>query len=415
MRKFIFSIAVLFGSSLSAVQAQVKILFDNTKAETAGNADWIIDADNHNLNWNPNGYTSSSGHGSNAQRTPTPAQSSISASTPETYWTGALSNWGIDCVNQGYEVETLPYNGSITYGNSSNTQDLSNYKVFIICEPNIIFSAAEKTALMQFVQHGGGLFIVSDHDQSDRNGDGYDSPTIWNDFMNNNSVQSNPFGISFDLLDFSGTYSNISAIASDSIIHGSYGTVTQVKWSGGTSMTLDPAKNATVKGVIYKTGATAGGNTSVLTAYARYGNGKVVAIGDSSPCDDGTGNPNTTLYNGYTQDANGNHRKLLMNATIWLATTDSTNTTHTGVQNITGNDQLHIYPNPSQGAVNITSDDFTGPVKITVFSTDGKIILQQENITLKPSAPASFQLNSGFYFVQVSGETISATSKLIIF
>jgi hypothetical protein len=29
-------------------QAQVKVLFDATKAESAGNADWVIDADVHN-------------------------------------------------------------------------------------------------------------------------------------------------------------------------------------------------------------------------------------------------------------------------------------------------------------------------------------------------------------------------------
>ena len=29
--------------------AQIKILFDASKAESAGNADWVIDADLHNL------------------------------------------------------------------------------------------------------------------------------------------------------------------------------------------------------------------------------------------------------------------------------------------------------------------------------------------------------------------------------
>jgi hypothetical protein len=77
----------------------------------------------------------------------------------------------------------LPYNGNITYGDSSNSQDLSNYKVFIVVEPNIKFTASEKTAMLSFVANGGGLFIVSDHNISDRNNDGWDSPAIWNDFL----------------------------------------------------------------------------------------------------------------------------------------------------------------------------------------------------------------------------------------
>ncbi|NBX27371.1 MAG: hypothetical protein EBR55_03850 [Chitinophagia bacterium] len=327
MKKSIFLIllSVIYLNSF----AQTKILFDATKAETAGSADWIIDADLFNLNWNPNAYTGTSNYHSNAQRYPTPAQSGVTASTAETFWQGGISNWAIDCAKKGYTVETLPYTGQITYGNTSNPQDLSNYKVYIVCEPNILFSAAEKTAIMQFVQNGGGLFMVADHTVSDRNGDGDDSPAIWNDLMSNNTVQANPFGISFDLQNFSGISTAMATLpTSDSIKYGTAGTVTQVQWANGTSMTINPAVNATVKAVVYKSGTTPSGNNNVLFAYARYGNGKVAAIGDSSPCDDGTGNTNTniTLYNGYTGDASGNHQKLLMNATIWLASNNLTAT-----------------------------------------------------------------------------------------
>jgi hypothetical protein len=320
--------ALMFAAG--AASAQTKILFDATKAETAGSADWILDADQWNLNWNPSASTGTGTYNihSNAQRIPIPAQSGITASTPESYWQGGLSAWGVDCAKKGYTVETLPYNGQITYGNSSNAQDLSNYKVYIVCEPNIKFTSTEKTALMLFVQNGGGLFMVSDHTVSDRNGDGWDSPAIWNDFMTSNSVASNPFGITFDLANFSGYSSNIVASSTDSIIHGTMGNVTQVQWANGTSMTLSTTANPTVKGVVFKSGTTGGGATNALVVYARYGSGKVAAIGDSSPCDDGTGNTNSsiTLYNGYTGDAAGNHQRLLMNMTIWLATDGTTST-----------------------------------------------------------------------------------------
>lgn len=316
---FLALLAVAFLQTLSA--QSVKILFDATKAETAGSADWIIDADSHNL-----GYPSSkggvatvnAGTQSNAQRIPSPDQSNITSTTAETYWLGALSNWGIDCVKRGYNVETLPYNGAITYGNAANAQDLSHYKVFIVCEPNIQFTTAEKAAMLNFVQNGGGLFMISDHNVSDRNNDGWDSPAIWNDFLSNNGIKGNPFGISFDLQNFSTTSSNVSGNTTDSLLHGPMGSVSKVMWSAGTSMTLSTSANPTVTPVVCKTGAF--GNTNVMVAYARYGSGKVVAIGDSSPCDDGTGDPGDQLYNGYTGDASGNHQKLLMNATIWLAT-----------------------------------------------------------------------------------------------
>jgi hypothetical protein len=78
-------------------------------------------------------------------KSPTPLQSTITATTAETYWTGAISSWGIALKQD--TVETLPVGTAITYGNTSNPQDLSNYNVFVVDEPNIRFTAAEKTAL----------------------------------------------------------------------------------------------------------------------------------------------------------------------------------------------------------------------------------------------------------------------------
>lgn len=320
-----FTIIFLLFILSMTTNGQVKILFDATKAESAGNADWVIDADAHNISYSAGPAVVVPGANdleSNAQRYPTPDQSTVTSSTSETYWQGAISAWGIDCVKKGYQVETLPYNGQITYGNAGNLQDLSNYKVFIVCEPNIVFSTSEKTALINFVQNGGGLFMVSDHTISDRNNDGWDSPAIWNDFMSNNGTQSNPFGMTFDLADFSQTTSNIPSLPGDPLLHGVMGDVTQAMWSNGTSMTLTPGSNSSIKGVVYKTGSSFG-NSNVMCAYATYGNGRVVGFGDSSPCDDGTGDPGDQLYSGWTGEANGSHEKLLMNATIWLASSTS--------------------------------------------------------------------------------------------
>ena len=276
-----------------------KFLFDATKAETAGNADWVIDED-----------------GSVPQRIPTPAQSGVTAATPETYWTGAISSWGIALVKLGHTVETLPSTGSITYGNAGNPQDLSNYDVFVVDEPNTRFTTAEKQAILNFVNNGGGLFMVSDHTMSDRDGDGWDSPAIWNDFMTNNGSVSNPFGFSVDLTNISEISSNVlSGNPSNTILHGSQGNVTQLSFNNGATLTLNSAANASVQGLIWQNGF-AQSSTHAMSASSIYGTGRVYVVTDSSPLDDGTGAPGNTIFVDWPLYS---HTQLFMNASLWLA------------------------------------------------------------------------------------------------
>src|SRR6267142_1704806 len=117
----------------AAAKAQQKtILFDAAHAQTAGNADWTLDEDSCGI----------------AQRFPTPDQSGITSSTAETYWNGAHSAMGVDLVKKGFHVESLPVGARISYGDGTNAQDLSNYKIFVIPEPNIRFTAAENSAIL---------------------------------------------------------------------------------------------------------------------------------------------------------------------------------------------------------------------------------------------------------------------------
>lgn len=276
-----------------------KFLFDATHAETAGNADWVIDED-----------------GSAPQNIPTPAQSTVTVSTAESYWTGALSSWGIALVQTGNTVETLPAGSSITYGNSGNALDLSHYDVFVVDEPNKVFTAAEKTAILNYVNNGGGLFMVSDHTGSDRDGDGWDSPAIWNDLMTNNTVQANPFGFSIDPANFSDITSNVLTTSSSSpILTGSQGTVTQMEFNNGTTATINTAVNPSVKGLIWKTSVTQN-SSNIMSLSSVYGSGRIFFVGDSSPIDDGTGAPGNTLFVSWT---NYSHKNLFMNASLWLA------------------------------------------------------------------------------------------------
>ncbi len=305
------TLLLLLLTSGTAAQ-QKRFLFDASKAEMAGNADWVIDTDIRNLGVASSGVMQAGrGNESNPQRIPTPAASLVTATTPETFWTGAISAWAVELARMGHSVETLPYDGAISFGNSANPQDLANYDVFIVCEPNIAFTASERQALLAFVQNGGGLFMVADHMDSDRNNDGIDSPRIWNAVM-----AGNPFGMSFNLDDVSLTSSNLDASPTDSLTHGPAGTVTQLKFSGGATTTIDPAANPSVLPAAW-TSATHT-NANVMVACALHGAGRVVGLGDSSPADDGTGDPNDGLYYGWTE-VNGNHARLIINASIWLS------------------------------------------------------------------------------------------------
>jgi hypothetical protein len=270
-----------------------RVLFDNAHAETAGNADWII---------------------STSQPDPLGQDSSPSA---ETDWTGALSSWGVALQKTGsYSLKTLPSGSSLSYGGSSAT-DLSNFDTLVLPEPNTLFTTAEKTAIMNFVKNGGGLFMISDHTGADRNNDGQDAVEILNDLMTNNSVDStDPFGFSIDSLNISSGYPAAISDSSDPVLHGSFGTVTKSLIANGTTATLKPADNSAVKGLVYRSGYS--GNTGAFFLTSTFGSGRVAFWGDSSPIDDGTGQSGNTLYDGWN-DSGATNAALALNATAWLA------------------------------------------------------------------------------------------------
>ncbi|HJZ46479.1 MAG TPA: hypothetical protein VKE41_04910, partial [Roseiflexaceae bacterium] len=210
------SAAGLRGTQPSLAQAgPYAVLFDASHGETFGNADWVISASR-----------------------PDPLGENADPRV-ETDWTGALSAWGVALHRTGrYRLMTLPRGGQISYGQRANQLDLSNFQVFVVPEPNVRFTDAEKTAIMTFVQNGGGLFMIADHDGSDRNGDGMDSLRIWNDLMGDNAVQSgDPFGFRFDALDIRSD--NVRAIpasaAASPVIRGPFGNVTGSIIRGGTT------------------------------------------------------------------------------------------------------------------------------------------------------------------------------------
>jgi hypothetical protein len=278
-----------------AATAVHRVLFDNSKAETAGNADWII------------------GTG-----IPDPLTQNANPAS-ETAWTGAISAWGVALQRTGrYSLKTLPAGSTISYG-GSGALDLSQFDEFVMPEPNAPLSAAEKTAIMRFVQDGGGFFLIVDHTGSDRNSDGWDSVRIANDLMTSNGVDdADPFGFSVDVNNIANENPVAIADAANPVLHGPFGTVTGSIIRNGSTQTLHPAANASVTGLVYRSGFS--GTTGAEFTTSTFGSGRVAVLGDSSPIDDGTGQSGNTLYNGWDDPA-GTDAALVLNATEWLAGT----------------------------------------------------------------------------------------------
>ncbi|MBI5838416.1 MAG: T9SS type A sorting domain-containing protein [Candidatus Eisenbacteria bacterium] len=301
MRPVISVLLLVLLISAPALAAPKKALFDFTKSETAGQSDWIIDTD---------------------MPVPAPAQTGITAGTAENYWLGGISAWGVAMVKRGYTVATLTSAYGITYGNMANPHDLSNYDVFIIPEPQNPFSAAETTAIFAFLRNGGGIVAVGDHNSSDRDSDGWDSPRVYN-ALDPGHVLGVHWGVTGDPSNsISQVSTNVSSSPTDSIIHGPFGTVSNLSFHAGNTFTLYPATNPTVRGNVWMNGASQAGTTQAMVASSVYGNGRIVFVGDSSPMDDGTGQPGNTLFTGWTE-AGTTDSSVFMNAAIWVTRRDA--------------------------------------------------------------------------------------------
>ncbi len=274
---------IVFGQNLMAA----RFLFDYTKNETAGNADWIIDGD----------Y-------------PYPQPSNP---TSPTDWDRAISSWGYALYEMGHEVVTLPPDSAITYGTSS-PMDLSNFDVFIMVEPQNPLTQAEKDAIVNFVQNGGGFLMISDHNASDRDNDGWDSPRVFNDAF------EDVFGVHFDTTgdannSVSGAWTNVSSDQNDPIIHGSVGDVDTFGYWSGTVEILNTNINPSLSGHLWKDGEAEGSTQNVIIFTGTYGSGKIAGFGDSSPCDDGTGDPGDNLYDGWYTYKDST---AILNISLWL-------------------------------------------------------------------------------------------------
>ncbi|MFB9329163.1 lamin tail domain-containing protein [Paenibacillus aurantiacus] len=288
-----------------------KVLFDNTHAQTAGAADWVID--------------------------------------------GGFSDFGNALATNGYYVKELRKSSSITL------TDLQGYDVFVIPEANVPYKTSEQTAMLQYVQGGGSIFFISDHYNADRNKNRWDASEVFNGYRR--GAWSNPAqGMSAEEAgsaamqgvassDWLGTnfgvrfrYNAIGDVGATNIVAPAQafnitsGVTSVAMHAGSTLAIIDPNK---AKGIVYLPSTTtkwgnavdqgvyAGGGIAEgpYVAVSKVGAGKAGFIGDSSPVEDATpkylreetGGSKTT-YDGFKEVSDA---KLLVNMVNWLATPES--------------------------------------------------------------------------------------------
>jgi hypothetical protein len=288
-----------------------KVLFDNTHAQTAGAADWVIN--------------------------------------------GGFSNFANALANGGYYVKELRKSTPITLA------DLSAYDVFVVGEANIPYKTTEQAAMIQYVNSGGSIFFIADHYNADRNKNRWDASEVFNGYrrgawtnpalgmsaaeaassamqgVSSSDWLANQFGVRF-------RFNALGDITANQIVSPSQAFnittgVTTVAMHAGSTLAITNPNQA--KGIVYlpatstkwasavDQGVYNGGSTAEgpYVAVSKASAGKAAFIGDSSPVEDATpkylreetGAVKTT-YNGFTEQ---NDATLLVNIVNWLSTKES--------------------------------------------------------------------------------------------
>ena len=344
--------------------------------------------------------------------------------TSETAWSGQLSEWGYELYLAGHTVQSNTA--------ALSTSVLSGVDLLIIPEPQNPFTAAEKEAVRQFVYDGGSLFMVADHNSSDRNNNGWDSPSIFGGYSvphitvpvggDTETFAGALFGLHFHVKDegnnsITGTFTNITAATGNPVIEGDYGDVNAVIYHVGNVMTLWPTANpylTDVGSLISK----AEGSPHVA-AWSRYGSGKIVGYGDSSSMADGTG---TESHEDNWTEAGSNNREFFLNACVWLLDDPGTGVEDEVPYNLGLG--LRVYPNPfnprttvsfvmpRDGVVEVTVHDLQGRNLRTLHS--GYLTAGAQGMTWNGMDNAGLPMASGVYLVRATGVGLVNYTKVVL-
>lgn len=239
----------------TSLLADKYILYDDTHGQTAENADWII--------------------------------------------TGAYSDMADMLGNNGFKLTNL---SDVSLSKKFTKNVLSQYDAIILAEPNDPYSEEECKLFKEYVKNGGGIFIIGDHGNADRNKNGWDAVRAFNEFCPT-------FGFKFkgDIIyeaPIAGT-----AFTKHPAMFGFRGVGV---WAGSSFEIID-APNAKATGLINSRKAKA-----PYMVVSEYGKGRVFAIGDSSPFDDGVGSGDAKKLHDSYDSFMYSHPQIAYNAMTWV-------------------------------------------------------------------------------------------------
>lgn len=255
MKKMNCFLLVLLLVTLCVGAHATNVLYDDTHAQTAGNADWV----------------------------------------PE----GAYSDMVDMLKTNGYNVKSL---SNVDREGIITAEILKEFELVILAEPNNPYTESEQAAIVDFVKNGGGAFIIGDHGNADRNGNGWDAVKVFNTFCPK-------FGFKFKGNDVYEAPLTGSANNDHPVMFGVRGVGV---WAGSTFDIVEAA-DAKAVGLIDSRFA-----KSPYIVAAEYGSGRVVAIGDSSPFDDGTGSGGKNKLHDSYDSFMYSHPQLAYNAMVWV-------------------------------------------------------------------------------------------------
>ena len=217
------------------------------------------------------------------------------------HWTidGGYSRWADLLRERGWRVESVSQR---TGGERIVAQVLRGADVFVLPEPNTPLSSSERELVLAFTRDGGGLVVIGDHGGADRNFDGKDSCAVLNEL-------TMEMGFYF-----------VGDTVSEAPVHGplrehpvTFAVANLGIW-GGTSIEITPRCAMTPLATSDKS------HLPVLVA-GQYGKGRVVAFGDSSPFDDGTGDAEKALHDSMDSFLY-EHNQLAVNMIFWASGDD---------------------------------------------------------------------------------------------
>ncbi|MCY7362643.1 MAG: M36 family metallopeptidase, partial [Ignavibacteria bacterium] len=86
-----------------------------------------------------------------------------------------------------------------------------------------------------------------------------------------------------------------------------------------------------------------------------------------------------------------------------------------GVSYFKNDDMVSIYPNPSNGEINIKINQYNGKVNLQVVDLNGRVVYTLNNTDFNVEKSINLKsLQSGMYIVKINGEELNYTKKIIL-